>query len=95
MRGEAWRLRTAAGVQILRLGHLPPKSGAVIEAVIYRGVLPRGDAAGIVGTGDRQARRVVSALLERGVLLSESTRAPLRLATPHPRRPTCNNRTGY
>ena len=79
----------------IRLGHLPPKSGAVIEAVIYRGVLPRGDAAGIVGTGDRQARRVVSALLERGVLLSESTRAPLRLATPHPRRPTCNNRTGY
>jgi hypothetical protein len=66
----------------IRLGHLPPKSGAVIEAVIYRGVLPRGDAAGIVGTGDRQARRVVSALLERGVLLSESTRAPLRLAFP-------------
>lgn len=34
------------------------------------------------GTGDRQARRVVSALLERGVLLSDSTRAPLRLAFP-------------
>jgi Fic family protein len=66
----------------IRLGHLPPKSGAVIEAVIYRGVLPRGDAAGIVGTGDRQARRVLSALVERGVLLSESTRAPLRLAFP-------------
>ena len=66
----------------IRLGRLPPKSGAVIEAVLYRGILPRGDAAGIVGTGDRQARRVVSALLERGVLLSESTRAPLRLAFP-------------
>jgi hypothetical protein len=66
----------------IRLDRLPPKSGAILEAVLYRGVLPRGDAAGIVGTGDRQARRVVSALIERGVLLSDSTRAPLRLAFP-------------
>jgi len=31
---------------------------------------------------DRQARRVTSALLDREVLTSESTRAPLRLAFP-------------
>src|SRR5947207_1397017 len=66
----------------IRLNKLPPKSGAVLEALLYRGELPRGDAATIVGTGDRQARRVVSALLEHGVLTSESTRAPLRLAFP-------------
>ena len=66
----------------IRLDRLPPKSGAILEAVLYRGELPRGDAAGIVGTGDRQARRVVSALIERGVLISESSRAPLRLALP-------------
>jgi hypothetical protein len=66
----------------IRLDRLPPKSGAILEAMLYRGELPRGDAAGIVGTGDRQARRVVSALIDRGVLVSESTRAPLRLAFP-------------
>jgi hypothetical protein len=66
----------------IRLDRLPPKSGAVLEALLYRGERPRGDAAAIVGTGDRQARRVVSALIDRGVLLSESTRAPLRLAFP-------------
>jgi Fic family protein len=66
----------------IRLNKLPPKSGAVLEALLYRGELPRGDAAAIVGTGDRQARRVVSALLEHGALTSESTRAPLRLAFP-------------
>lgn len=65
-----------------RLDRLPPKSGAILEAVLYRGELPRGDAAAVVGTGDRQARRVVSALLDRGVLVSSSTRAPLRLAFP-------------
>src|SRR5947209_15067793 len=66
----------------IRLNRLPPKSGAIIEAVLYRGELPRGDTANIVGTGERQARRVVSALIDRGVLISESTRAPLRLAFP-------------
>lgn len=66
----------------IRLDHLPPKSGSLLEAVLYRGELPRADAANIVGTGERQARRVVSALLEHGVLTSESTRAPLRLAFP-------------
>lgn len=66
----------------IRLSRLASKSGAVLEAVLYRGELPRGDAAAIVGTGDRHARRVVSALIDQGVLVSESTRAPLRLAFP-------------
>ncbi len=66
----------------IRLDRLPPKSGSILESVLYRGDLPRGDAAAIVGASDRQARRVVAALLERGVLQSDSTRAPLRLAFP-------------
>lgn len=66
----------------IRLNRLPPKSGAVLDALLYRGELPRGDVAAIVGTGDRQARRVVAALIERGVLISDSPRAPLRLAFP-------------
>ena len=66
----------------IRLNRIPAKSGAVLEAVLFRGELPRGDAAAIVGTGDRQARRVISALTEKGVLTSESTRAPLRLTFP-------------
>jgi len=65
-----------------RLGQLPAKSGNILEAVLYRGELPRSDAASVVGTGERQARRVVSALLEKEVLVSQSPRAPLRLAFP-------------
>jgi Fic family protein len=66
----------------IRLGHLPPKSGSILKTVLYRGELPRGDAANVVGTGDRQARRIVSALVDKGVLTSESARAPLLLAFP-------------
>jgi len=66
----------------IRLNTLPPKSGNILEAVLYRGELPRGDAAGAVGAGERHARRIVSALIERGVLVSDSARAPLRLVFP-------------
>ena len=66
----------------MRLNKLPPKANHILEALLYRGELPRGEAAAIVGTGERQARRVVSALIEQGVVKSESTRAPLRLAFP-------------
>ena len=66
----------------IRLNRLPPKSGEILQAVLYRGELPRADAPGIVGTGERQARRIVSALLDQNVLISDSTRAPLRLVFP-------------
>jgi Fic family protein len=66
----------------IRLGKLPPKSGNILEAVLYRGELPRADAASAVGAGERHARRIVAALLDRGVLTAESARAPLRLVFP-------------
>jgi len=66
----------------IRLGKLPAKSGNILEAILYRGELPRGDAATVVGTGERQGRRIVSALFESRVLVSESPRGPLRLAFP-------------
>jgi len=66
----------------IRMDQIPPRSGAVLEAVLYRGELPRADIAGIVGTGERQARRVIAALVDRGVLVSDSSRAALRLVIP-------------
>ncbi len=64
------------------LDKLPQKAELILEAVLYRGELPRADTAGILGVSDRQARRIVSALMEHEVLQSESTRAHLRLAFP-------------
>lgn len=65
-----------------RLGALPAKSGRVLEAILYRGELPRADAATVTDTGERQARRIVAELMARGVLVAENQRAPLRLAFP-------------
>jgi Fic family protein len=66
----------------IRVGHLLPRAGNILEAVLYRGELPRSDVADLVATGDRQARRLVSALIEKGVLTAQTPRAPLRLAFP-------------
>jgi Fic family protein len=66
----------------IRLGTLPPRSGNILEAVLYRGELPRADAAGAVRAGERHARRIVAALVERGVLAADGARAPLRLVFP-------------
>src|SRR6202142_2226052 len=82
---EPDRLRTRIllwAEEEIRLGTLPPKSGSILEAVLYRGELPRADAAGAVGAGERHARRIVSALMERGVLTADSARAPVRLVFP-------------
>lgn len=65
-----------------RTGGLPLKAGKVLEAMLYRGELERGEVPALLGTGDRHARRATAALQECGVLVSSGTRAPLRMAFP-------------
>lgn len=77
----AARMMTWADEQA-RLDILPPRAGLVLRALLTTGELERGQVPGIVGTGDRQARRIVSALIDRGVLVSATSRTPLRLAFP-------------
>lgn len=82
---EPKRLRQRIRIWVeeeMRMGSLPAQSGDVMEAVLYRGELPRGEVAGLTGTGDRQARRVVAALTGAGALSAKSSRAPLRIVFP-------------
>lgn len=65
-----------------RLGHLPPRAGQILEAILYRGQLPRAEIAGLLGVPERTARRVSAALVDYGVLVSDTTKTPLRLAFP-------------
>lgn len=82
---EPDRLRARIGLwaeEEIRAGKLPARSTAIFEALLYRGELPRGDVAELLGVVDRQARRITSTLIDRGVLASDNSRAPLRLAFP-------------
>ena len=66
----------------IRMKTLPEKAGRVLDALLYRGELPRGEIPKIVGAVDRHARRITSALIKEGVMFSKSPRAPLQLAFP-------------
>jgi len=79
------RLRTRVLLWVeeeIRTGSLPARAGAVLEATLYRGELRRGEIPAMISGSERTARRVISALIDAGVLTSESSRAPLKLAFP-------------
>jgi Fic family protein len=63
-------------------GKLPKRSPALLEVVLYRGQVKRGEVAGLLGVAQRTGTRVVAELLESGILASESPRSPLHLALP-------------
>jgi Fic family protein len=66
----------------IRLGNIPANAGSILDALLYRGEIPRGEVAGILGVGERQGRRVIAALSEKDVVTSSSSHAPIRLAFP-------------
>ena len=65
-----------------RMNLLPPRAGTVLEAILYRGELPRGEVGELLGLTPRHARRIVADMLKREVLMSKGARDPLMLAFP-------------
>jgi Fic family protein len=66
----------------IRQGTLPARADVILDALLYRGSLPRREVPAILGISERQARRILSALTSEGAISAETTRAPLQLAFP-------------
>ena len=66
----------------IAVGSLHEKSAMLLDAILYRGELPRGDVPGALGISERTASRVVAGLIDRGVLTSQTPKAPLRMTFP-------------
>lgn len=66
----------------IELGRLHPQSLRILEAILYRGEISRGEMAGILNVTDRHARRLTAALIEKGILVSDSPKSSLKLAFP-------------
>jgi hypothetical protein len=77
-------LGKADGLIAAAAAHHRLLAGRILEAILHRGELPRSEVDAITGTGDRQGRRILSALLDRGVLSSESSRGPAALVPTEP-----------
>lgn len=63
-------------------GRLPRGSYALVREALFSGEVERGRAPALTGYKERMARHVVSELLKKGLLVSDSHRDPLRLAFP-------------
>jgi len=61
---------------------LPKRSFIVLREALLSGEVERGRVYRLLETSDRTARRVVNPLIEKGLLVSASNRAPLRLGFP-------------
>jgi Fic family protein len=61
---------------------LPKRSFAVLREALLSGELERGRVPVLIDTSERTARRVISALIEKRLLVSGSHKAPLRLGFP-------------
>ncbi len=62
-------------------GRLDLRVAPLLERAVLFGAVARGDAPALVGTSDRQARRLVRPLAERGLLVGAKD-APLHIAFP-------------
>jgi Fic family protein len=61
---------------------LPKRSYALLREALLSGNLERGRVPRLIDVSERSARRVISALMEKRLLVSESHKAPLRLGFP-------------
>ena len=59
-----------------------PEAAIVLREAFRSGMVPRGKLPAMLRVSDRQARRIVSPLLKRGMLVSDSQKKPLRFGFP-------------
>ncbi len=56
---------------------LRPEAFALVQQVLQRGEVPRGEAPRITGLAERNARTLLSALVADGILASETPKGPV------------------
>ncbi len=66
----------------IEMGNLPSHALQILEAILYRGEISRGDMSSILNVTDRHARRLTATLIEKGILISDQPKSPLKLAFP-------------
>lgn len=59
-----------------------PEAFTLLEMVLIKGEISRGDASRITGLKERTARTMLSSLLEKGILGSDSPKGPVSLRFP-------------
>jgi Fic family protein len=66
----------------IELGNLPAASFQILEAILYRGEVSRGEISTMLNVTDRHARRLAATLIEKGILISDTPKSSLKLTFP-------------
>lgn len=75
-RMEIWTKEEIAAKRLLK-GSWP-----ILQLALMQGEFARGEAAEVTGYAERQARSVLNTLIDKGYLVSPTTRSPVRLGFP-------------
>jgi hypothetical protein len=54
----------------------------VLDAILFKGSLPRGEVAEVLNQSERTANYVTQALVKHGIISSSGARAPWQIAFP-------------
>jgi Fic family protein len=65
-----------------RFGSIPKKGVRVLDAVLFKGSLPRSEVHQVLGQSERTANYVTQALVKHGILFSPGARADWQIAFP-------------
>lgn len=60
----------------VRFKRINQKAGLLLDAILYRGEVPRGDVAQILGLSTRYSRDTVTQLTQQGVIASDTPYGP-------------------
>jgi hypothetical protein len=63
-------------------GNLPSRAPRILDAILFRGSLPKSEVAEVVGQSARSARGATNALSKLGIIAASGVRADWRLAFP-------------
>jgi hypothetical protein len=71
--------RGNAHIRVQRLIDQRFAAGKLVEDVLRRGEMPRGEATRVTGRSERTARDVLRTLIDAGLLTSETAKGPVQL----------------
>ena len=63
-------------------GTMPAKAPRALDAVLFKGALPRAQVAEVINQSERAANLATQALVKHGIIASDGPRAPWRIAFP-------------
>lgn len=65
-----------------KFGTIPSRSPRVLDAILFKGSLPRSEVADVLDQSERTANNVMLALLKHGIIFSPGARSPWEIAFP-------------